>query len=505
MKKKISCILTGILFYGFVYCQAGLDPTQYRGVLIDGTPVNVDFEPGDFAPDIYPEPIPEESDRLIIWVHGLGGQGDDAGTTEISWSQASYATDYTYKTISRRPDYADVSLDGAADELKTDFDIDYADASDDRTFVIAHSQGGIVSRRVDKLYHDFGEADDETFHGLVMFGSPNQGAEILNNVNDLVPWIDETCNDLTAGPVAELIENNFWLDLLLTDYVAEDEFENIFCSIFVDNIAPVIFKDYLSGITESYEVGSSQLADLNAYTPDMPYVCFYGIEDAEPLIWNTLVYVTPGHLPNDHPPFEAGNDPTLVNFANDNLVRYQSKYEEYATASDELNDYLNGWGKITEFLPVFDIYNAVLEFQVQDDEYIRDQYAKGLNWWLEANDTWKTLIGAEEYLPGATECLCLDEADFDLDVTEYPIEPGESCDEDWGDCSVFTDYGTVTYPSDGVVLASSAGNCPGMTYSIPMTGSNHFSMRNDSNTQIKLDGLMNGDYGYYFHTDFRIP
>ena len=60
-------------------------------------------------------------------------------------------------------------------------------------------------------------------------------------------------------------------------------------------------------------------------------------------------------------------------------------------------------------------------------------------------------------------------------------------------------------PNDGVVLQESAQNYPGASNGDDnkMTGSNHLQMRNDSNTETKLEELMSGLYNPYFSTDNR--
>ena len=47
---------------------------------------------------------------------------------------------------------------------------------------------------------------------------------------------------------------------------------------------------YYAGVTDGYYVGSPELDELNAYTPDIPYVTFWG-EETEPVSWNTMVHM----------------------------------------------------------------------------------------------------------------------------------------------------------------------------------------------------------------------
>jgi len=60
----------------------------------------------------------------------------------------------------------------------------------------------------------------------------------------------------------------------------------------------------------------------------------------------------------------------------------------------------------------------------------------------------------------------------------------------------------IVKPSDGVVLAESAKTWPGVNaVGLPLEGSNHFQMRNDSQLKIALNGLYNGDNGIWFITE----
>ena len=119
--------------------------------------------------------------------------------------------------------------------------------------------------------------EPRTFGGLATFGSPHQGARILNNRDDLMSWIGTACDALIKGPEDEFIVDHFFLDLLLSE-TTEDAFRDFFCNSLENNLSPILFKDYFSGITESYQVGSEQLLDLNTFSPEIPYVCFYGVE-----------------------------------------------------------------------------------------------------------------------------------------------------------------------------------------------------------------------------------
>ncbi len=474
--------------------------------------IPIGFIPGIFTADVWASPT-LLTDREVYFIHGLGGQGDEDGTVGISWSQASLYSASKYWINSSRPDYADVSLDFAALELKSD--LEAIDDADGHAIIIGHSQGGIVSRRIDYAYHT-GEWGPEprTFGGLVTFGSPHQGARVLNNKDDLVAWSGTTCSALTAGPLSEVVENSFFLDLFLSPATLAG-FSDFFCGTIENNIAPILFKDYFTGITESYEVGSEQLAELNTFVPEIPYVCFYGVE-TEPLMWNTLIHIIPGHEPNNVVtygvmPFGSGDDNTLAEYADVMIDKYYSKYLSYDNLANTYDDIIHGFD-----LTTIACYLTILCPFVVNNDYneaitIRDGYKEGYDWFMDANSTWKGFIGAYELTATDKTCYCIDYGPLgDLDAEEYIASPDGTCitEDDNTDCNTIQNYDWISKESDGVVLVESASECLGQVaviepYDRKMVGSNHFSMRNDAQTQEKLDELFHGHHGLFYSTPER--
>ena len=510
MKKMILPVLS-VLIYINCFAQLDLDCVPDHSIEAINI-IPVEFIPTTFTADIWASPllIP---DREVYFIHGLGGQGDEDGTVGISWSQASLYAASEYKINASRPDYADVSLDFAALELRSD--LEAIDEADDHAIIIGHSQGGIVSRRIDYSYftEEWGP-EPRSFGGLVTFGSSHQGARVLNNKEDLMAWSGATCSALTAGPVAEYVESNFFLDLLLNP-TSMGNFNDFFCNTLENNIAPILFKDYFSGITESYEVGSEQLAELNAFVPEIPYVCFYGVE-TEPLMWNTLVHLLDGHEPNNvitygEMPFGAGGDNTLTEFANAMTELYFTKYISYNNLAETYADVIYGFDLTTIgcYLTIFCALDITDDYE--ESAFIRDEYKKGYDWFLDANTNWKGFIGAYELTETGQTCYCMDIGPLgDLNAVEYPASPDGSCitEDDDTNCYTFANYDWLFKESDGVVLTESASTCSGLIaetpeYSRKMYGSNHFSIRNDSNTKTMLDDLFEGNHGLFFATPER--
>lgn len=458
-----------------------------------GTLTVSEVDPGPEIIDTWEPPV-MEGDRSVIWIHGLGGHGDLSASDESnSWIQASSTSDINYQMESRRPDYSDVSLDAASTTLRTQLQ-DY-DLSTD-AFLIAHSQGGIVSRQFDKYIHDLGW--ERTFNGVVTFGTPHGGAMILNNRDLIVQWLDEACDDLGNGPWQETLDDSFFFSILNLFSGIENADDKV-CALLIDEILPVMFNldAYYAGVTDGYYVGSPELDELNAYTPDIPYVTFWG-EETEPVSWNTMVHMLPGKSVNSeiYGAFGANNDPYLTEQATYMQNYYLAKYNEYKNNKVNWDEF---WDLIIDFF--------------EDDAAITDAevaaaYRDGYDWFTQANSTWKVIIGATELVYGTnTSCLCVDVMegyevwyteedlmDFSCDEIEFYYEPFSECNEVVD--VVLVDV--IEKINDGVVLKESASSCPGKVSGKKMDGSNHFSMRNDLQTQIRLDELFGGFHGSYF-------
>lgn len=507
-----------ILFVCMLYLQLSIVsaqitptcPSDALGAEINGTD-HLDFTPTLHTADVWGTPT-LMTDRRVFFVHGLGGEGDDDGTTSISWMQASLWSEQQYMINSARPDYNNVSLEAAAMELKGDLE-SFADA-DETSIVIAHSQGGIVSRRVDKMYTtgEFG-FEPRTFGGLVTFGTPHQGAKILNNVEDLQAWIGDACEALSAGPVAETVESSFFLDLFL-DPVDYEAFTEEFCASIENEILPIVMDDYLAGTTSAYAEGAPYLATLNTFVPEIPYVCFYGVE-TEPVFWHTLVHLFPGREPNNtitygESPFGATDDETAVAFGNAMIDKYYGKYTSYNSLYEEYNDLLTGFDMATISCYLSLICAAEAIISRDEAEVIRDAYEQGYDWLMNANTSWEGFIGMRELVEDGTTCTCIDWGPLgDLEEDIYEAAPDGSCatEDDDTNCYSTTNYVWQTRDSDGIVVRSSASEClgqlsEGMVFT-QMPGSNHFSIRNDANTKTKLIHLYDGVHGSFYKTNPR--
>jgi hypothetical protein len=448
-----------------------------------------------------PRPRPPQSnDRLVFWIHGLGGNLD-------SWAKVAQATQYQapgqsvsgyqHRKITSIPlTYSQFSLSGAASTLHNTL-VSSGDAAclangiTDKSinFIIAHSQGGIVSKATDKMYDDLNMESSRRFGGIVTFGSPHGGAQILNNKDQFTPFTDEACNALIAGPLEDGVQGNPAVDF----FIPNEKFESIrnkLCNILANDITPIAFKDQFQEITEDYKVGAAALAELNGHNSSVPRVALYGVEN-EPVLYRT-VYNLKIKSPNEFPHFMAHDDQSAVDKFNNLLNKYRGQYEIYKSRVE----YLESQGFPCSPLqwiccsPMCSIWDT----EYWQKKAKRDAWHDGVIWLTNSNNKYKTIIGAiESEWVDTYQCNC---NGYSFPTSQPSCPSGCSLSNTGGY------YKLTNKPNDGVVLAESAMDYPGAIVG-KMDGSNHQQMRNDPNTKINLLKLFGGDYGNYFTTEIR--
>lgn len=450
-------------------------------------------------------PTPEILDRrLVFFVHGLNG-------TKSAWEHAANSTAYQApgqevpgysprKVKSLLMTYNQFSLSGAAQQLHAalvaqgdGFCNEYRITDKSINFIIAHSQGGIVSRATDQMYEVLGEESSRRFGGIVTFGTPHQGAQIINNKDQIAPFMDEIISELKAGPELEALDDRPLLNFFVPNQVVTSVADKL-KEVVGNYIVPKIIDHAFPTITEDYKVGAVPLAELNGYNSTIPKVAFFGVE-SDPVFYKAA-YSFYVKQPNEFPPFQADNDMELVNKFGNMLGTYTGKYETYNAFLEELES----WGLPFSFgqcvfMPAFcAIWNPVY-YNVRAR---RDGYKRGVIFLENSNDKYKAIIGAIETstytTTGSTGCV----TPFG---STFPPQGG-SCPP--GTTMVNTPPQTYTLTvhkeNDGTVIAESAMGFPGAK-NAPMIGSNHMQMRNDSNTKARLNELFDGQHGPYFFTE----
>jgi hypothetical protein len=459
----------------------------------------------------------QTTDRVVFWLHGLGG--NDAAFTKVADATsltgapgypkrraASVQLGYENHTFSLGE--AGGFVEGQIrlnDGISSSYGLGF-----NNNFIIAHSQGGLVARVVDKLYSDAPWLG-RRINGLVTFGTPHQGARILNNIGDFNGFISSGCNDLLAGEVEESVPNGLLIDLIIPNNIVSTVIQPI-CAL-AGEAAPLAFSDFTQPITEDYKINPMTpiLSQLNNFQSNIPKVAFYGVEDQSNLLWKILFNVK-DRLPNSFPAFGADDDNKLVNAKNANLSKYQTKVTFWQNQWSSLaSNYCNGWEWF--FAPVYCVFN---DASVNSDRNKaiknRDAWQKGATWWASANDKFATTIGALDFQEVQTtgyECNCESVDYYGNTVYQWTeLSDSPNCPNygAWSGCSftgntdVQTTFIPITKESDGIVLRESAENFPGAASVGRMEGSNHQQMRNDTNTRDRLNELWDGQRGSFFYT-----
>jgi hypothetical protein len=134
---------------------------------------------------------------------------------------------------------------------------------------------------------------------------------------------------------------------------------------------------------------------------------------------------------------------------------------------------------------------------------------EGLGWFSTMDASYRDFIGA-------IEVNVMPTGDCDCFSSSYPFEESNietgPCVEILNNCGydLSTNYEIIINekPDDGFILAESAMNAPGATYQPTfMPSSNHFQMKNDSNTELAMETIFEDSFGEgengFFYTEKR--
>ncbi len=528
-------------FFLILFCQLAL-----FGALQAQTPENPAVCPGDYLqlpfdkdikindnyvlPPFTPPTVPPPPlYRNIYWVHGLGGSSN-------SWASASASTDKPItdtaslmynkypprKTQGHTFDYSETSMDAAADNLLNiigQIDPVVDDISYD--FIIAHSQGGIVSRFADyTLENSPSPADQRRFFGMVTFNTPNSGAQIVNSLNDgaIYSFVSDACQAYITGKIGSLYEKIPLLTFFLDPQLTTTTTLKVFCDTIGYNIVPGLLGKLRAPTTQGYYVGAPQLNMINGYdNPDLKKVAIRGVEYAEgedpanprQLLWRTLASMNGGSRA-----FSDVEDGNYVKMANDLRAEYQLEYIRHKEEVERLEDL--GYPVNCNFvcaafihpIPVGICFSGCYlnNKKHEDAVALRDAYQRAIDWLDDADDQWKVIIGALEFsTTNISYCECVSE--FGSPFYTPETNP-QDCYAQGGQngieyCSWMTDIVPVSIykESDGVVTRESQESFPGAVIGPRMEQVNHFQARNHTETADALMWLFTGGGGDWFLTD----
>ncbi len=442
-------------------------------------------ETANYRGDLHIEQyVPVEQTRRIYFIHGLGADASSWTTvSDACWDPGLNIAGFPARDCEvSRVEYSSStngSLSTASYDVATQIrnqalnDIHLYDLDPNKAFIIAHSQGGLVARTM--VHHDIQEHANlpyfgKGYGGIVTVAAPLNGAEILNNRDDILRLAEDACNNLSAGPQAQNILIRTIVNLFAKDIV------NQACDLVSNTVMPMFFDDYFESITDDYKVGASWLErlesdrELNEYRV-IPKVAFYAVEPTDNIFWRTANWFTAD--PNESAPFGANDDKALItNLANPMYSYYNSKVIAYNNIIRDCDISLAATGWMLFTIPI------ILGVQA-DAIKKRNAWAQGTHWLRNVNNRWLSIIGG-------------------LDIRQ-----------------VNGQFVTTHYENDGVVVANSAMRLP-LSCNHPVriypnegvsgasfSGSSHMQVRNDSGLKHAMRRLCEGEFGIFFATNAR--
>jgi len=512
--KTQQYILSAILSVMIMFqIHAQVDQCSDTPVSFDPEVIMREYEPPVLSD--YPAPAPPESlnKRKIWFVHGLAGN-------DASWASGNAYTlqKWSDKVSTRLVDYLNFQkgdLWQASAKLFSDMDPGNVNDPEQieaykRDFIIAHSLGGLVARRLEHHYYS-DDVSVKPYGGIVTFGTPHLGAQLadfkVNNHQSLQHFVKVTCKGLLAGPVEEKVKTNgftrwidrmlFWTDL--SDWVTKPVCDQ------VSTIGLTVFEKLMTEPIEASIVpGSAELQAL-ANTPSpqsqLHTVAFWGEEfDNDDMAIRFLFSSTKDV--NSYPLMQADvmDDDALAD-ANEILSTYLSHYQKWRNRSKKI---FGNW------------YNGKYYSQGDMIDLAHAWYG-GVQWFSVLNPRWKSMVGTTVSIPnGSMECFCdcrYEDKNYASNGFAFDILHAVDCglpmacgiyemDKNYNvQCDYIENEVIMTYEttSDGVVTRESAVAFPNAKYSPrKMVGSGHMQMRNDSELEKSLKLLYTGGVNVYF-------
>jgi len=495
-------------------------------------------DPAGSGPPPPPPPPPGEQERVVGFLHGISG-GSHTWVTARNWTDAKYEnavtpSDLTYDMTN----LADASyriqekMDEANNNLRENLGGEY-DAT--RSFIVAHSLGGLVSRDMEyrTMFDPGSEWENPQFGGLITFGTPHQGTLLVNNLRLASQMAREGCHLASQALVAEFIENNFSnfgiLSKLMKNFLYsvtlkdEDDLsaqgvsvENLVCETILGTGINFVLSGMLPSIANDMSPDSEALDKLNKHEFQYPLIACYGNED-DPV---SLRQIRATQTDIDAFAFGEADltfeEDAFIETYNDYVAGLEALYIYYSNLSDPgsglAGNVANGaavGGLIGTLIPFLGTGIGTLvggfigglfgSNSTPDYASVALAYAAYWQWALNFDVNYRIIMGLDDvnsWLTGyETVCECTAEGVpigiLDCATEELPNEAGVECEE------VFAPVYQVKidrFENDGTVRASSASQVPhaGLFVDFDMPGSNHVQMKNDSNIKEILTAVFAG-------------
>lgn len=458
--------------------------------------------------------------KNITFIHGLGGG-------VASWDKQKVWTDQNYQSAVIIAEYTGASWESSfhsvAEKLNNNItgglaggvNAVYPNRCPDDDFAIAHSQGGIAARYLDRqwnLPNPNGTFGVQNFNGLVTFGTPHAGADIALTRTEHAAFINQVIHSIYLKDVYNLRGLSGKLDKLLDSVTVFTE----------EKLVPVMVAGVHTNTLDEMRYDNQTMIDINNHQSRLHKVAFYGVEDA-PECWRVISNMV-DVAAEEYPIWTATEDNFFINKAQEALDNHIGEIN----ANDRKYKLIKntaGWSHPKYVLLSGGTDQALA--RLKKENYERNKAKLFLE---NANDEWRYLIGS------------YNDSTFTYDTTsfwmvewkEQQASNGYNTNPLWTTNSQrFGTYGaainyrnlvyanpyktikdfTITqeyeytkhrvfFPSDGVVLTKSQKAFPGVDISNvrEMRGDSHFQERNSPNALTLFEALYNGDFGTFFTT-----
>jgi pimeloyl-ACP methyl ester carboxylesterase len=427
--------------------------------------------------------------RMVHWVHGLGGDKNSWFKQSIAFSKDGEDHDVVAprQFISdRNTDYSDVEdhdLKYIASDvgqriyersIESELNEGPNEYERSNSIAIAHSQGGIVIRKIDEQ-QSINPNVPVRFGGLVTITSPNQGAVILDpeQQDNAIQFLRDFGANVATGPTAEklfsaaeeiikFLPSFLSLFFDLPGFPSAEEIRNGLLKVVNEDLLTFYINETLPKVTNDYRPDAVELDNINSYDANLtsilsisserPLVTF--VDEVEltsrgnytvnefpvPISWATINYFR--FKATDEDLFEAARieHKTAVGMENTRLEFIAKKYdfEEKLDSLEieRLNLRIrrnNACGGLFGWLnpACWELRDLVGEANrlVDGARSVVDGYQFGINELNNFNDNYLTAMGLRELDQTIEEeqyCICFSGTDLE-ETRTGPFPPGTEC------------------------------------------------------------------------------
>jgi pimeloyl-ACP methyl ester carboxylesterase len=466
-------------------------------------------------------------ERNISFIHGLGG-------SIASWSKQAKFTRDTFRAASFGVDYTsssyEVSFDEVGIEVNNDIGTRVANGVDqlypnrcrNNDFAIAHSQGGLASRHLDR-YWDLHNSTYGTrkYYGLVTFAAPHAGADISLTRESHKEFVQQAVSAVVLAPLNDKIYDLTGSVGYLFGVSATDLLNNL-DTLIKNQLAPLMLSSVHTPTLDEMRPNGPQMNAINNHHSRLHKVAFYGVEDA-PECWKVMTSFT-DTASEDYPLWGAQPD----HYFQERMEKVQ---DSHIASIEENESNIKKWKRlqvgVNILFPIISVplTNALWTKKAVEAENQNKHRQKAIDFLNNANTEWRYLIGSyhRDSVTTTTETKhkVMWQEKYGWGSRWYDQER-KGFDNWWEaqahynnvnvyrkrnvQLSTYTETKTVRkfYPSDGVILVKSQKAFPGVgKRTDKMTDNNHFQERNSTETLRVMEKLYHGDYDPFFKIERR--